>query len=116
MTSDKAVVRRRYGVEFKAQVLAECEVPGASVAKVAMSHGINTNVVHGWRKLARQARAVANTARQEFVPIRLPQPAEPLAAQRDIEVELRRGAVTMKITWPRSATADFTAWTRELLR
>ena len=113
MTSDRPVVRRRYGVEFKAQVLAECEVPGASVAKVAMSHGINTNVVHGWRKLA---RAVANTARQEFVPIRLPQPAEPPAPQRDIEVELRRGAVTMKITWPASATADFTAWTRELLR
>ena len=52
-------------MEFKAQVLAECEVPGASVAKVAMSHGINTNVVHGWRKLARQARAVANTARRK---------------------------------------------------
>ena len=115
MTSDRPVVRRRYGVEFKAQVLAECEVPGASVAKVAMSHGINTNVVHGWRKLARQTGAVANTAHQEFVPIRVPQPAEPPAPQRSIEVELRRGAVTMKITWPRSATADFTAWTRELL-
>ena len=116
MTSDKTVVRRRYGVEFKAQVLAECEVPGASVAKVAMSHGINTNVVHGWRKLARQTGVAANTAHQEFLPIRLPQPAELPAAQRSIEVKLRRGAVTMKITWPRSATADFTAWTRELLR
>ena len=116
MTSEKAVARRRYSVEFKAQVLAECEVPGASVAKVAMSHGINTNVVHGWRKLARPAGAVANTPHQEFVPIRLPPLAKPLAAQRDIEVELRRGAVTMKITWPVSATADFTAWTRELLR
>ena len=59
MTSDKTVVRRRCGVEFKAQIVAECEVPGASVAKVAMSHGINTNVVHGWRKLARPAGAVA---------------------------------------------------------
>ena len=116
MTSEKAVVRRRYSVEFKAQVLAECEVPGASVAKVAMSHSINTNVVHGWRKLARQTSAVANTAHQEFLPIRLPPPAAPPAAQQSIEVELRRGAVTMKITWPVSATAAFTAWTRELLR
>ena len=58
MTSDRPVVRRRYGVEFKAQVLAECEVPGASVAKVAMSHGINANVVHGWRKVAREAGVV----------------------------------------------------------
>ena len=50
MTSEQATARRRYSGEFKAQVLAECEVPGASAAKVAMSHGINTNVVHGWRK------------------------------------------------------------------
>ena len=49
MTSDKTATRRRYSQEFKAQVLGECDVPGASVAKVAMSHGINTNIVHGWR-------------------------------------------------------------------
>ena len=35
---------------------------------------------------------------------------------RDIEVELRRGAVTMKITWPLTATVDFAACMRELLR
>jgi transposase len=37
-------------------------------------------------------------------------------AGSDIEIELRRGAVTMKVTWPVSAAADFAAWTRELLR
>jgi transposase len=51
MTSDKTATRRHYSPEFKAQVMSECDVPGASVAKVAMSHGINTNVVHGWRAL-----------------------------------------------------------------
>lgn len=59
MTSEKITTRRRYGVEFKAQVIAECGVPGASVAKVALSHGINTNIVHGWRKLDRQSGAIA---------------------------------------------------------
>jgi transposase len=39
MASDKVVRRRRYGDGLKAQVMAECEVPGASVAKVAMVHG-----------------------------------------------------------------------------
>jgi transposase len=33
-----------------------------------------------------------------------------------IEIELRRGAVAMKVSWPLSAAADFAAWTRELLR
>jgi len=45
MGSEKTATRRRYGADAKAQVLAECDVPGASVAKVAMAHGINANVV-----------------------------------------------------------------------
>ena len=38
------------------------------------------------------------------------------AREERIEVELRRGALTMKVTWPMSAAADLAAWTRELLR
>ena len=38
----------------KALVLQQCAAPGASVAKVAMSHGLNANIVHGWRKLHRR--------------------------------------------------------------
>jgi transposase len=45
-----------------------------------------------------------------------PQPAMQPPAGCAIEIELRRGAVTMKATWPLSAAADFAAWTRELLR
>ena len=116
MTSDKTTTRRRYSPDFKAQLLDECDAPGASVAKVAMSHGINTNVVHGWRKLAREAGAVSAVSSREFVPVALPGAPMQSVAEHGIEVELRRGAVMMKITWPSSATADFAAWTRELLR
>lgn len=116
MTSDKTTTRRRYSADFKAQVLGECDAPGASVAKVAMSHGINTNVVHGWRKLAREACAASPVSSREFVAIALPAAPLQSVAERGIEVELRRGTLTMKITWPSSATADFAAWTRELLR
>ncbi len=72
MTSDKTTTRRRYSADFKAQVLGECDAPGASVAKNAMSHGINTNVVHGWRKLAREAGATSAVSSSEFVPVVLP--------------------------------------------
>lgn len=116
MTSDKAETRRRYSGDFKAQVMAECDVAGSSVAKVAMSHGINANVVHGWRKLAREAAPAVIAPQQAFIPMALPQPAKHSAPEPDIEVELHRGALTMKITWPASASADFAAWTRELLR
>lgn len=117
MATEKKSVRRRYSAEFKTQVLAECAVPGVSVAKVAMAHGINDNLVHGWRKLARESNGTrAERPSTEFVPVMLAQPATPTAESRDIEVELRRGAVTMRLTWPIAAVADFAAWMRELLR
>ena len=114
METENSRKRRRYGVELKAQILAECAAPGASVAKVAMSHGINANIVHGWRKQAREAGAV--TVAEQFVPVAVAPVAPRPVDERAIEVELRRGAVTMKVTWPVSATVEFAAWTRELLR
>ncbi len=54
MTSDKTLTRRRYSQTKKAQVLADCAQPGASVTKVALAHGINANVVHRWRQLVRE--------------------------------------------------------------
>ena len=119
MASDRAGTRRRYDDEHKAQVIAECAAPGASVATVAMSHGINANVVHRWRQLAREARAPAPrptpTPTSEFVAVSLAPP--PVAAPaRDIQVQLRRGATAMTITWPVSASAEFAGWMRELLR
>jgi transposase len=116
MGSDKVVRRRHYGDEFKAQVLTDCDAPGASVAKVAMAHGINANVVHRWRQLAREGAQVAVAKPSEFVPVAIAAPPLPVPGCRDIEVELRRGVVTMKVIWPSSAAADFAAWTRELLR
>jgi transposase len=117
MASDKLVRRRRYGEQLKAQVLCECEMPGASVAKVAMAHGINANVVHRWRQLARQGGQATTAKPSEFVPVTIAAPTSlPAQSCRAIEVELRRGAVTMKVIWPGSAAADFAVWTRELLR
>jgi len=117
MASDKVVMRRRYSAQIKTQVLAECDAPGASVAKVAMAHGINANVVHRWRQLAREGVQATAAKPSEFVPVAIAAPTPlPVQSCRDIEVELRRGAVTMKVSWPSSAAADFAAWTRELLR
>lgn len=117
MAEDKTVRRRRYDDELKAQVLAECEAPGASVAKVAMARGINANVVHRWRQLAREAVQETAAAKREFMPVALaPVAASGSSEPRNIEIELRRGALTMKLLWPASAAADLAAWARELLR
>jgi transposase len=116
MTSEKKDKRRQYSAAMKAQVVAECGEPGASVAKVAMAHAINANVVHRWRQLAREGKVATPAKTGEFIALPLAVPAVSEAAPADIRVELRRGSVTMNITWPASAAVDFAAWTRELLR
>jgi len=121
MTSEKTDTRRRYSMTTKAQVVAQCAEPGASVAKIAMAHGINANVVHRWRKLAQGGDAEAAKT-GEFIELPLtmaPAPALPTATEPavpDLQVELRRGAITMSITWPAGAAAEFALWTREVLR
>jgi len=48
MAVAKNKTRRHHSDELKQQILAECFRPGASVSSVALSHGLNANVVHKW--------------------------------------------------------------------
>jgi len=56
MTTEPKRKRQERSPKLKAQILAECERPGASIAKVALAHGVNANLVHGWRRLERERR------------------------------------------------------------
>lgn len=114
MEAEQSRKRRRYSPELKAQILAECEVPGMSVAKVALAHGINANILHGWRKLARRAQPVVVS--QEFVPVAVAPTAPALGDDRAIELELRRGTMSIKLRWPTNAASALAVFTRELLR
>jgi transposase len=116
MDTEKKRLRRNHSTELKAQVLAECAAPGASVAKVAMAHGINANIVHGWRRLARQA--VQPIAVPAFLPVQI-EPSAPMSSQAAlpcINIDLRRGALSVHIAWPLPAAAEFSAWMCEVLR
>jgi transposase len=125
MASESRARRKRHSAELKAQILAECAVPGASVARVAMSHGINANVVHRWRQLVREggstlvkvpmSTALA-TAAEGFVPVTVMDPPAAAGKTGDIRIELRRGPTALTIRWPASAATDCAAWLRELLR
>jgi transposase len=121
MASESRERRQRYSGELKAQIMAECETSGASVARVAMAHGINANVVHRWRQLAREGgvrRTRPSTApvavANGFVPV-VVSDALPGAKASDIHIELRRGATAIAIRWPVSAAAECAVWLRELL-
>lgn len=109
--------RRRHRPELKAQILAECAQPGASVAAVAMAHGINANLVHKWRRHAQGGHAlpVPAAAREGYIALQVA-PSAATPAQTDLRIEVRRGPVLVTLSWPLSAAADCAVWLRELLR
>lgn len=68
------VPRRRYSREFKHQVVQESFAAGASIARVAQSHGINANLLHTWRwQFRREVNGDSGDA-QVLVPIQLRAP------------------------------------------
>ena len=115
MATEMVRRRRHYSAELKEQILLECAQPGASVAKIAMAHGINANIVHGWRKLAREVIVPSLPARS-FLPVTVAAENRPAAPGHQIELQLRRGPLTVKLSWPTSETAGLGIWLRELLR
>ena len=118
---------RTYTRQFKAELVAASQQPGASIAAIALQHGMNANVLHRWLKehaLDGRHRlirpdplgvAVPSSPVPAFIPLKLPTTRhEPAAC--DIKVELRKGAVSMILTWPASAVGDLAQWTAAILK
>ena len=116
MQDSKRTPRRGHPVELKAQILRECAEPGASVAQVAMAHGLNANLVRKWRRQAERGRGLVAPMREAggFIPLTLT--PEPAPEHSDIRLELRRGPLLVNVTWPVASAAQCAAWMRELLK
>lgn len=117
--------KRTYSAETKAELLAACNAPGASIAAVASGNGMNANVLHRWLKESSQSRqsiatsATAADVARPSVPsfIALPlltKPAE--SVPHEIKVEVRKGGVVMTVTWPMSAASEFASWSASVLK
>ena len=117
---------RTYTRQFKAELVAASQQPGASIAAIALQHGMNANVLHRWLKehehdgrhrLGGQdplGVCVPTSPVPAFIPLKLPTTRhEPAAC--DIKLELRKGAVSMTLTWPARAAGDLAHWTRAVL-
>ena len=113
--------RRFYSPELKLQVVQTCAQPGASIAGVALQHGINTNIVHRWIREHSQGTVVIQP--QAFVPVTLSTEPEPVAskpvavaATSEIRMQLRRGTSSVTVMWPSELAGDCGVWLREWLR
>ena len=110
--------RRRHSADLKQRVLAECSAAGTSVAQVALTHGLNANLVHKWRRTTGRAAVVAPPAgqRDAFIALTVAPASAASSLALDIRIELRRGAMAVNVAWPLAAAGDCAAWLRELLR
>lgn len=127
--------RREYSAQFKASVLEQCRQPGASLAGVALRHGMNPNMVHRWMREDRQRLELIKlqSGALEFVPLQLPpsllspavgssltkceQPnADQVALVQGVRIEIERAGGKVTVTWPLQSASECGAWLREWLR
>ena len=62
--------RRRWRVEEKLRIVAECERPGACLAAVARQHDVSSSLLWTWRRQARRGLLGAGLA-PAFFPVHL---------------------------------------------
>ncbi|MCY1313211.1 Transposase [compost metagenome] len=88
--------RSSYPKLFKAQVVRECLQPGATVSSVAISHGINANVIRKWLPIYRDQ---VPTALPAFVPL---QPMPKRKTDEVVVIALPLGDKSITVKWPAS--------------
>lgn len=128
-TASPAVRRnhRTYMTEFKAELVAVCRRPGASIAAVATLHRwIKENRLSGSNRLTAQPEP-HSPGLPAYVPLPMPAPLSiPLSgpipvepaqqSPQTIRLELHRGALMLAVTWPVCTAADLVSWTAAVLK
>jgi transposase-like protein len=111
--------RRRYSAEFKAEAVAACQQLGVSMASVALTRGLNANLLRRWVVEAEKTGSVAVSSHRApvesssgFVPV----PLISSPTERAIRIELRSSSGVVIVQWPVSAASECAALLRELTR
>jgi len=112
--------RRRFSREFKAEIVAKCLEPGASVSRISLDNGLNANMVRRWISEARRAdKTPLKTA--GFVPVNLPAATSAPSHQSvsdkrsTIRIEITRAGGPVVVEWPAEQAHQCAALLRDLL-
>ena len=110
--------RRTFTAEFKHQLIQQCQQPDTSVAKVAMQHQINANLLHKWIRQSRSmvpSLTISSIPQTDFLPVILhptpvkqevpppPLPEKKAVAHIRIPLHEEQGSVRdqmIEIDWP----------------
>ena len=74
--------RRTHSLEFKRRAVHASNQPGASIAGVAMAHGINANQLHKWRRQFQDSGLIL--AESQILPVTLIHDTEPLDTRQTV--------------------------------
>lgn len=91
--------RRTHSLEFKQRAVEASAQPGASIAGVAMAHGINANQLHKWRRQLLATNGVVTQARMlpvTMVPEATSMPDAPSAQDGSIDIQFSRARVSVR--------------------
>ena len=105
--------RRQHDRAFKAELVRQSLVPGASVSAIALRNGINANMLFTWRREHRRSAGLSETRavllpvevtpQTEVAPVSAPiatiTPA-PKPSSRDGVIELEIAGVQMRVRGP----------------
>ncbi len=129
---------RTYTAEFKANLVAACQKPGASIAALATANAMNANVLHRWlqehartgahqlislsasESAAKPGTQASTAERPAFIALPL-SPAAPQAQSApthasSIRVEIQHANITIIFNWPVQDGASCAQWLRECLQ
>jgi transposase len=106
-TSERAVVkrepqRRRWPVGEKRRIVEQTLKPGASVARVALEHGINANQVFSWRRQYLQGLlSQRNTEPVQLLPVHVSEAQASKVNRWDRRQVTAAGAGTIQVEFPK---------------
>ena len=115
-TTQPRRTRSTHSEAFKQPQIEGCGVPGATVAGVALTNGINANPLRRWMReggieppelSCLPLRMAASEPMGGFVPVQLSPYVDP-----PIRLELRKGAAVVTVDWPAPSAAACDAWLR----
>lgn len=92
--------RRRWSLQDKERLLAECDQPGETVSSVARRNGISPSMLFKWRRLREEGALMAVKHEEEVVPLSEFKQAqarirelERLLGRKTLETEILKDAI-----------------------
>ena len=140
--SNPGRARRQHAPEFKESLIKQCQVPGVSLAGVAIAAAVNPTLLRRWVReanamvLLRGCNSLANQSTSRaplpvggqgvdpdicFIPVQMqPEPRAVakagVVASTPVVIEIKRGSAQIKVSWPVQAATECGQWLIELLR